>query len=97
MAEIALDVSAYERGVLQLRVYEFIGGGSATVRLETSMTNESEDGWEVVATWTAVTSTTVEKILATDMLRYLRWNVSALSGSSPSITFDISGMLERAR
>lgn len=89
----AVDLGEYSEINAVLSTLELVGGGSATVRILTSTQNRNEFGWVVALTFTAVsTSATFELKQALSFLRYIRWEVSALSGSSPALTFSIDGV-----
>ncbi len=92
----ALDVSAYDRADVLLWVAAIEGTASptATVRILTGMQVESENGWVVAGTFTAVTASNTALALAiTGLLKYMRWELSVLGGTGPSVTFVVSGML----
>ncbi len=92
----ALDVSAYDRADVLLWVAALEGTASptATVRILTGMQVESENGWVVAGTFTAVTASNVAQALGlTGLLKYIRWELSTLGGTAPSVTFVVSGML----
>lgn len=91
---LSLDVSGYDEIDILLGVVQISGGGSATVRIITGMQLESDDGWVVAGTFNSVSTTNSwEKINIKNFLRYIRWEVSVLSGSSPTVTFVLPGML----
>jgi hypothetical protein len=93
----ALDVSAYD----QADVLPFVAAlegttPSVTVRIITGMQVASEDGWVVAGTFSAVTAgNTPLKISCPGLLKFLRWEVSAISGSGAAAAFTVSGMLRR--
>ena len=94
---LAVDVLEFDELDLMLHVQRLEASGAVTlsVTLETSMQNESDDGWVTAASYTAVTSpNTAEVKNVTQFLRYLRWTLT-LSGTSPNATFTIQGMGRR--
>ncbi len=96
-----LDVLAYDRLDLYLLVYSMEGTSpSVTIKVETSMQNESDDNnlWHEIAAFSAITtSNDSDKQSATSgVLRYIRWRVTALSGTgTPAATFIIHGVGRR--
>lgn len=94
LAANALDLGDYRELNALLQVLEVVGGGAATIRLLTSSSNHSEEGWVVAATFAAASGSApapeLKQVLA--FLRYVRWEVSSLTGSSPSVVFVIDGI-----
>jgi hypothetical protein len=70
---------------------------SAVVKITTHMVNDSEDGWQDLVVFTAVTTRGYERKTGTVRpLKFLRIEVPTLTGSAnPSVTFWIPGMLRR--
>lgn len=93
----ALDVSefAHISALLSALSLEGTSSPSATVRILTGMQKDTESGWVPLLTFTNITSSNVFEVLhsSNEMLRYIRWEVSAISGTSPALTFSIGGML----
>lgn len=71
------------------------GGGSVTFRILTGMQRDTEDGWVELVAFAAVSSSNTfeAKHSSNQMLRYIRWELVSLSGSSPAAVFAIHGML----
>jgi len=91
-----LDVSAFRQLDLGLMVYTLTGGGSIVVKIETSMQNELANAelWTSIATFATITGTTpASKPLSVSakVLKYIRWNVTSLTGTTPTVTFFIEG------
>jgi hypothetical protein len=93
---LALDVSAYDEATLQLGVLSLDGSTpSVTVRILTSMHNETEEGWVLAGAFTAQTSApSFDKLEIKELLKYIRWEVIAFQGGG-SATFSICGMLRK--
>lgn len=68
------------------------------IRLLTGMSNETENGWVVLLTFTAANlngpNTNDVQNASTKLLKYLRWEVTGLGGAT-AVTFDLSGMLRK--
>jgi hypothetical protein len=94
---LALDVLDFDELDLMLHVQRLDGTSpSLSLSLETSMQNESEDGWLTAVTYTSVTSAnTAEVKNITQFLRYLRWTATLGGSGSPAVTFTIQGMGRR--
>lgn len=95
---LAVDVLDVDDLDLELQVLRLEGGTpSVTIELQTGMQTESSEGWVTVSAFTAVsTAPGSQKRNFTNLLRYVRWNVTALSGSGgPAATFLIHGMGRR--
>ena len=90
----ALDVSAYDVADILVLVSAVEGASpSATIRILTGMQTESEDGWVVAIGATAATAAGSQKIQATGLLKYIRWEVTGFNGTA--VVFTITGMLRR--
>lgn len=93
----SLDVSAYRSGDVFLHVFAFEGVPSLSVmvRMIGGWQTESEDGWLVLATFTAVTagSATPQRLNLPYLPPYIRWEVSAISGSGALAVFTAKGSL----
>lgn len=93
---LALDVSAYDVLDLELRVLRLEGTSpSVTVEIQTGMQRESSEGWVTLGTAFPAVATAPKSEVRnlTNLLRYIRWNVTVLSGSgSPAATFMIDGV-----
>jgi hypothetical protein len=86
--ELAPDMLAADELSVELRVLALTGGGAVTIELQTAMQNESTVGWVSAGRFTAVgTAPSIQVMRFTHLLRYVRWSVSSLTGSSPSATF----------
>ncbi|GDX78212.1 hypothetical protein LBMAG42_00230 [Deltaproteobacteria bacterium] len=89
----AIDLGEYPEINAVLNALEIVGGGSATVRILTSTQNRNESGWVVALTFSAISQPNSLELKQTlSFLRYIRWEVSALTGSSPALTFAIEGV-----
>jgi hypothetical protein len=71
---------------------------SATVQvyIETSMTNDDNPGnWSQLVVFTAITASNENQVesIASEVLRYVRWKVTISGGTSPSLTFEVLGMV----
>ncbi len=83
--------------LLYVAALEGTGGPTATVRIITGMQLDSEDGWVVAGTFATVNTTnTAVKMRVPELLKYIRWEVSGLTGTTPAVTFLISGMLRQS-
>lgn len=93
--ELARDVLDVDELTMELQVLALSGGSpSVTVELQTGMQVESTAGWVSAGAFTAVTSAPSVQIRAfTGLLRFIRWNVNALAGTSA--TFFVSGLSRR--
>jgi hypothetical protein len=92
----SLDVSLFDQADALLYVVTLEGTSSptATIRLITGMQMDSEDGWVVAASFPTVSaSNTPQKLNVTGLLKYIRWELSGLTGTTPVVTFSISGIL----
>jgi hypothetical protein len=95
---LALDVLAFDMLDLELRVLDIEGTTpSITIIVQTGMQRATEEGWVTASTFVAVTSAPASQIRTVqNMLRYVRWNVSALTGTGgPAATFLIYGVGRR--
>ncbi len=91
----SLDVSEFDIADLLLYVPALEGTSSptATVRVITGMHLDTEDGWVVAGTFAVVNTTiTAQKLRVTELLKYIRWEVPGLTGTTPAVTFLITGM-----
>lgn len=93
----ALEVGDFDSisallGVLSL---EGTAGPSATVRIITGMQKDTEDGWVPLLTFDAQTAANKfdDKHVQDKLLKYVRWELFDLSGTTPAVTFNINGML----
>ena len=95
--DLSMDVSDYDLADILLQVLTLEGTGPNTVvRIITGMQTETEDGWVPAVTFTAVNaSNAAEMKLDVHFLRYIRWEVTVLTGASAVITFAVRGMLRR--
>lgn len=91
----ALDVSGYDSADILLFVAALEGTTpSVTIRIITGMQNETEEGWVPVSAFSAVTSSgNAQKANFTGFLRYIRWEISALTGTGVVAAFTLTGML----
>lgn len=62
---------------------------SATVTVETSP--DGSTGWVAVGSFTAVTAVGSQRKVFAGCDRFYRLNVTAVSGTTPSVTFDVTG------
>lgn len=76
----------------------FLSGTSsptATVTLETSMTNDDNPtNWKTLGSaFTTITAsnTSAEQSISSGVLRYVRWSIS-FTGTTPGLTFEVLGM-----
>jgi hypothetical protein len=92
----ALDVSDYDEMDLELGVVALEGASpSVTIRILTSMHNDSDDAsWLIAGVFAAQTVPySFAPLNLKNFFKYVRWEVSALSGNSA--TFGICGLLRR--
>ena len=93
----ALDVSGYKNGEAYLYVPAFEGTPalSLTVRIIGGWQTDTEDGWLVINTFTAVTasSATPIHINLAFLPPFIRWEVSAIAGAGALAAFTITGTL----
>ena len=90
----AVEVSDYPKLVLQIVVPALEGTSSptATIRIITSNQKETEDGWTVVGTFSTVNAAAFSDVIEiTKHVKYIRWEVSGLTGTAPAVTFMIAG------
>ncbi len=95
---LAVDVLDVDELDLELQVLRLEGSGpSVTIEIQTGMQIESSEGWVSVAAFTSVsTAPGSQKRNFPNLLRFVRWNVTAISGSGgPGATFLIHGMGRR--
>jgi len=95
----ALDVGAYKALDLAARLYGTEGTSpSVTFYLQGSMQNAKDDDalWVTLATFAALSTagTTAMVSVTTGLPRYVRWKAD-VSGTSPAVTFTITGMGHR--
>ena len=94
----AIDISGFDILDLELGVVGLVGGGSATIKVVTGMQTQVEDAsWVTAIAFTAVSTSPSYELITKNLglLRYVRWEVSALSGTTPSVTFWIRGMARK--
>ncbi len=91
----SLDVSDFDDvdALLSAIVLEGTTSPNATVKIITAMQNESEDGWVDLISFTSVTASQTYVKSQGRPLKFIRWQVSALNGTAPALTFTITGML----
>ncbi len=95
---LALDVLRYDVLDLELRVLRLEGTSSpdVTIELQTGMSINDPLSWVSDGAFTLVsTSDSAEVKRFENMLRYVRWNVSALRGTNPAAVFQIRGIARR--
>jgi hypothetical protein len=95
---LALDLLDLDELDLELQVLRLEGTTpSVTIELQTGMQIESTEGWVSVAAFNAVsTAPNAQKRNFVNLLRFVRWNVTTLSGSGgPAATFLIHGLGRR--
>jgi hypothetical protein len=93
---LAQDMLLFDQLDLELQVLSLEGASpSITVGLQTGMQIESTEGWVTLGTaFTAVSSApSSQKRNFPELLRFVRWNVTALSGTAA--TFYICGLGRR--
>ncbi len=94
---LVLDVGAYDFFDAQLGILNLEGTASpnATIELWTGMQNQTDDGYVQLFAWgnQNTTNTWIRQGGISGMLRYLRWKVTALGGTTPAVTFSIRGMM----
>jgi hypothetical protein len=91
-----LEVASLRQLDLGLTAYNLTGGGNFTVEIETSMQNELANAelWTSIATFATITGTTPASkpvSVSAKVLKYIRWNVTSLTGTTPTVTFFIEG------
>ena len=92
----ALDVSAFDSADVLMWLEQVDGGGSVTVELITGMQKEREDGWVSLGSFGALSMASTPrgvKLQVTGLLKYMRWNVSAIGAPATFAIFSLSGML----
>jgi hypothetical protein len=93
----ALDIGDFDDLDVSLGVLYLEGNANVTIELWSGMQNQTDSGFVQLYAFAAQTAVynkyLAAKIKSTDgPLRYLRWKVTALTGSSPAATFFIRGM-----
>lgn len=95
--ELAAEVLEADELTLELRVLGLeaaAGGPEVTVELQTGMQRDSSVGWVSCGAFPPVSAAPSAQLRRFgQLLRYVRWNVSALTGSSA--TFFVSGVPRR--
>lgn len=92
----AIKVQDYDLGDIVCSILSLIGGGAVQISLITGMQTDSEDGWVEWITFTSQTTAPIpEKKRGEGPLKFIRWKVTALSGSSPVVVFYIDGLMRR--
>jgi hypothetical protein len=97
---LAMDISGFDQldilsGVMTL---EGTSSPSVTVAIWTGMQAQTDDGWVTLVSFPSVNQPdkyqklVVAPALTTGALRYIRWKVTALTGTVPAATFFISGV-----
>lgn len=92
---LALDIGAYDFLDAELGILNLEGTSpTVTVELWTAMQNQVDDGYVQCFAWTnqTTTNTWIRATGVNGLLRYLRWKVTTLGGTSPAATFSIRGM-----
>ena len=94
--ELVFDAIAYDEMCIQAMVLGFEGptSPSFTVGVDTAMQRETTDGWLSISSFLAISAVGVPQSLTLTkggFFRYLRWNVSNLSGAT-GVSFYISGV-----
>jgi hypothetical protein len=92
---LALDMGAYDFMDVQLGILNLEGTSpTVTVELWTAMQNQVDDGYVQCFAWANqnTSNTWIKGTVSTGLLRYLRWKVTTLGGTSPAATFSIRGM-----
>ena len=95
---LALDVLDYDVLDLELRILRLEGTMSpdVTIEIQTGMQTQSAIGWVTLDTFNRATaSDTSELRHFGNALRYIRWNVTAITGTNPAATFQIRGIGRR--
>ena len=87
----ALDVTEYRHLALLLEVLAFVGTDYEIVVM-TGMQLDTEDGWIELGTFGTRTLEDSFPLNLSDALRSIRWEVKGLTGSTPHVTFVISGV-----
>jgi hypothetical protein len=82
---LAVDVGDVDELDLLLVVYE---GIDVTVKIITGMQTESELGWVDAGSFTTVGANEAAKLNLTNLLRYVRWEVTSVREA----TFTIAGI-----
>jgi hypothetical protein len=93
--ELARDVLDLDELTLELQVLNLTGGTpDITVEVQTGMQIESTTGWVTVGSFTRFSAAPAAEVrVFTGLLRFVRWNVSTLAGTSG--TFFLSGVGRR--
>ncbi len=89
----AVDVSRFDQVDLLIWLNGLEGTvTSVTVSILTGMSLESEDGWVTINSFAALTTAnTADKKAFTGVLKYIRWKVTAVTGTGAA-SFNIRGM-----
>lgn len=85
----AIEVTRYKSLALLLRALA-VTGGSVTIRVITGMQKDTFDGWLTLGTFTATSVAVSEQLNLSNPLKYVLWEVSAMTASSA--TFTIQGI-----
>lgn len=97
----ALDVSDFDSisALVGVMALEGTGPLDATIRLITGMQKDTEDGWVPLLTFNIASSAPFfdDKHVQDKLLKYIRWELSGLSGTTPAVTFNIQGILRTNR
>jgi hypothetical protein len=92
---LSLDIGAYDFLDMELGITNLEGTSpNVTVELWTGMQTQTDNGWVQLYQFPnqSANNTWLKQNIPNGLLRYLRWNVTALGGTGPAATFFIRGM-----
>jgi len=94
---LATEVSSFDILDMQLFIASFEGSGSlaASFKLISSMQMQTDsEGWSDVWIFNVNSSPNASYLASIEVgfLRYLRWELTTISGTSPAITFWLRGL-----
>ncbi len=95
---LALDVLDYDVLDLELRILRLEGTMSpdVTIEIQTGMQTQSAIGWVTLDTFNRASARDTSELRHFgNPLRYIRWNVTAITGTNPAATFQIRGIGRR--
>lgn len=91
---LARDISAYDQidAVLTVCGLEGTSTPNVTVELWTGTQAQTDDGWVQLAAFTnlATANTSEKRSITSGLLRFMRWKVTTLGGTTPAAIFLIN-------
>lgn len=82
-----LDVGAYNKLQIQLRV--LVAGSGGNVKIQHAAVNEPDAYKDLSGATVALNATTNQFVTVSDFLRYLRWVTDGAVTGSPAVLIDI--------